>query len=362
MLLPIFSTCRVGVALVTGATGGLGRAIVEALAQHGARVVASDLDMDACRRAVGDWRDGGWDVHATAADLRDAKSIEQLTRSVLRDFGTVDILVHNAGVQGPAGSLGSTSERDWDTVMDINARSALILSRNLFPAMERAGRGSIVFLSSIAGLRGNRAIGLYGLSKGTLGRCVMVEFTDSSIQDLTNGVLSNLPLPTRHELFDVQLSAMAIELAEEALQGWPNGKLYYHGLCVAMVGVLSHRYVGQARCTDAARATRLASRERQRVLDLIEAELGNDLGLSRLATQAGLSPYHFARVFKDTFGTTPHKYVQQRRLEAAAVALRCEPGQSIADISVALGFSSQAHMTQLMRLHFGMTPGSLRRS
>lgn len=156
------------VALVTGATGGLGRAIVEALAQHGARVVASDLDMDACRRAVGDWRDGGWDVHATAADLRDAKSIEQLTRSVLRDFGTVDILVHNAGVQGPAGSLGSTSERDWDTVMDINARSALILSRNLFPAMERAGRGSIVFLSSIAGLRGNRAIGLYGLSKATL--------------------------------------------------------------------------------------------------------------------------------------------------------------------------------------------------
>ncbi|MDP3812394.1 MAG: AraC family transcriptional regulator [Hydrogenophaga sp.] len=199
------------------------------------------------------------------------------------------------------------------------------------------------------------------LWEGTPGRCVMVEFTDAGMKHLTHGVLSSLPLPTKHELFDTQLSTLALDLAEEALRGWPNGKLYYHGLCVSLVGVLSHRYVGQARCIDTVRPTRLAHREQQRVLDLIEAELGNDLSLSRLATQAGLSPYHFARVFKESFGITPHKYVQRRRLEAAAVALQHEPGRSIADISLGLGFSSQAHMTQLMRMHFGVTPGSMRR-
>ncbi len=176
---------RSRVALVTGATGGLGRAIVEALAAHGAKVVASDLNAESCQQAVAQWRGAGLDVHARVADLRDPRSIEQLTESVLRDFEAVDILVHNAGVQGPAGPICATSESDWDTVMDINLRSALTLSRGILPSMAKVGGGSIVFLSSIAGLRGNRAIGLYGLSKAALSqmaRNLAVEWGPSGVR------------------------------------------------------------------------------------------------------------------------------------------------------------------------------------
>lgn len=176
---------RSRVALVTGATGGLGRAIVEALAAHGAKVVASDLNAESCQQAVAQWRGAGLDVHARAADLRDPRSIEQLTESVLRDFEAVDILVYNAGVQGPAGPICATTESDWDMVMDINLRSALTLSRGILPSMAKIGGGSIVFLSSIAGLRGNRAIGLYGLSKAALSqmaRNLAVEWGPSGVR------------------------------------------------------------------------------------------------------------------------------------------------------------------------------------
>lgn len=173
------------VALATGATGGLGRAIVEALAAQGATVIASDLNADACQKAAEEWRHAGLDVHDRAADLRDGKSIQSLTDWVLSEFSTVDILVHNAGVQGPAGPITATTDADWDTVMDINLRSALTLSRGVLPAMAKAGGGSIVFLSSIASLRGNRAIGLYGLSKAALSqmaRNLAVEWGPSGVR------------------------------------------------------------------------------------------------------------------------------------------------------------------------------------
>jgi NAD(P)-dependent dehydrogenase (short-subunit alcohol dehydrogenase family) len=71
-------------------------------------------------------------------------------------------------VQGPAGPIGDTTDADWDRVMDINLRSAVALSNALAPHMARRGGGSIVLMASIAGLRGNRSIGLYGLSKAAL--------------------------------------------------------------------------------------------------------------------------------------------------------------------------------------------------
>jgi AraC family transcriptional regulator len=66
-------------------------------------------------------------------------------------------------------------------------------------------------------------------------------------------------------------------------------------------------------------------------------------------------------VFKASFGTTPHRYVQRRRLEAAVAALQRQGARSIADIALDHGFASQAHMTDLMRRHFGVTPRAVRR-
>jgi NAD(P)-dependent dehydrogenase (short-subunit alcohol dehydrogenase family) len=82
--------------------------------------------------------------------------------------GEVDVLVCNAGVQGPAAPIAAATDADWQQVMDINLRAAVRLTSRLIPGMAARGEGSVVLMSSIAGLRGNRAIGLYGLSKAAL--------------------------------------------------------------------------------------------------------------------------------------------------------------------------------------------------
>lgn len=147
-------------ALVTGATQGLGLAIAQCLAEHGAKVVVSDRDPAACERVAA----GLPAARAMAADLCDARAIDALAEAA----GAVDILVCNAGVQGPAGPLAAATDADWQQVMEINLRAAVRLSGRLIPRMAERGTGSVVLLSSIAGLRGNRSIGLYGLSKAAL--------------------------------------------------------------------------------------------------------------------------------------------------------------------------------------------------
>ena len=82
--------------------------------------------------------------------------------------GPLDILVCNAGIQGPAGPLANASDADWQQVFDINLRAAARLCALVLPGMAARGGGSAVLISSIAGLRGNRLMGLYGLTKAAL--------------------------------------------------------------------------------------------------------------------------------------------------------------------------------------------------
>ena len=156
------------VALVTGATGGLGAAICRVLAAQGASILACDRDSDACQRMAEELRNGQGQALALPADLADIPGITTLVQKALAWKGQVDILVCNAGIQGPAGSLSDIGDIDWQQVMDINLRASVELSRHLLPAMALAGGGSVILMSSIAGIRGNKAIGLYGLSKAAL--------------------------------------------------------------------------------------------------------------------------------------------------------------------------------------------------
>ena len=151
-------------ALVTGATQGLGLAIAQALASHGARLIASDRDAAACERTATELQRAGHEAMAISADLASAEAIDALCEAA----GPVDVLVCNAGIQGPAGPIATATDADWQQVMDINLRAAVRLSSRLIPGMAARGGGSVILMSSIAGLRGNRAIGLYGLSKAAL--------------------------------------------------------------------------------------------------------------------------------------------------------------------------------------------------
>lgn len=156
------------VALVTGATGGLGAAIGHALAAHGARVILSDQDAAGCESAAAKMREQGFEARGLPCDLRDIASLEDFIVHAIRIWGRVDTLVCNAGVQGPAGPIGKISRADWEAVMQVNLAAPLALTTHLIPQMAERGGGSVVLMSSIAGLRGNQAIGLYALSKAGL--------------------------------------------------------------------------------------------------------------------------------------------------------------------------------------------------
>lgn len=156
------------VALVTGAARGLGRATAEALGAHGAAVVLADLDGPACEVAAAELRSVGIDALAVSCDVGEAAAAGRLADLAVGWRGRIDVLVCNAGVQGPAGPLAAVADADWDRVFEVNLRSAARLANRIVPAMVGQGGGSVVFMSSIAGLRGNRAIGLYGLSKAAL--------------------------------------------------------------------------------------------------------------------------------------------------------------------------------------------------
>lgn len=200
--------------------------------------------------------------------------------------------------------------------------------------------------------------------EGRPGRCVCIELADADVQAMTNGALPSIALVTRHEVFDDRLSRLVLALADEALAGLPGGRLHAQGLSIALLGLLDQAYAARRHPSLGAQAApgRLGDLQRQRVLQAIHDGLGSDLSLSRLAQEAGMSTFHFARVFKATFGATAHRYVQDRRLEAAVSALQADPHRPIADIALDLGFSSQSHLTELMRRRLRTTPGEVRRA
>jgi NAD(P)-dependent dehydrogenase (short-subunit alcohol dehydrogenase family) len=156
------------VALVTGGTQGLGLAICKLLVEHGAHVVVSDIDDNACQSTTIALREQGGAAQGIACDLSAHGAAQDLVRRAILEVGPVDVLVCNAGIQGPAGPLAEASEDDWQAVFALNLRAAAHLCNSAIPGMAARGGGSVVLMSSIAGVRGNRNIGLYGMSKAAL--------------------------------------------------------------------------------------------------------------------------------------------------------------------------------------------------
>lgn len=154
--------------LVTGASSGLGLAIAQACAAHGAAVALAGLDGAGCEREAASLREAGHSAVSMACDVADAHDCERTVDLVLECFGRLDTLVSNAGIEGPVGPLAQASEADWRRVLDINLMGAAWLTGHAIPHMARRGGGSVILVASIAGLRGNKAIGAYGVSKAAL--------------------------------------------------------------------------------------------------------------------------------------------------------------------------------------------------
>jgi AraC family transcriptional regulator len=194
--------------------------------------------------------------------------------------------------------------------------------------------------------------------QGSTGETASVRLPPRVTMRFLQDEAEHFDLQTRYEVDDAKLQRLVHDLADEVQAGLPNGVLYADGLTLALYGWLLRHYAGVP--TARLRTPTLSPAQMRRVRELIEAHIGEPLSVEMLAGVAGLSPYHFARLFKTSFGTTPHQYVLQLRAELAMQLLKSERERPIADIAAALGFASQSHLTHLLLSRTGLTPARWR--
>jgi dehydrogenase/reductase SDR family protein 4 len=153
------------VAIVTGASRGIGRAIAEVFAREGARVVICGRKQETLNQVA---LEIGPSVKATACHVGRADQIENLVAFTAREFGSVDILVNNAATNISFGPCLEIDEAQFDKMIEINLKSAFRLVKAVAPGMCERGSGSIINIASVAGLRPQRHSLLYSMTKAAL--------------------------------------------------------------------------------------------------------------------------------------------------------------------------------------------------
>jgi 2-dehydro-3-deoxy-D-gluconate 5-dehydrogenase len=161
------------VAIVTGGNGGIGLGMARGLADAGASIVVAARDATKSQAAVADLAARGVRAAAVATDVTDPASVGRLIETTARDFGRIDILINNAGmnIRKPAHELALD---EWRKVIDTNLSSAFICSQAVYPAMKKAGGGKIINIGSMMSIFGASFAPAYAASKGGI-----VQFTKS---------------------------------------------------------------------------------------------------------------------------------------------------------------------------------------
>lgn len=156
------------VAIVTGASKGIGRAIAEALASHGAHVVVSSRKQEAVDEVAEAIQKISHQASATSCHMGDMEAISALAKGVIATYGGVDIVVNNAAVNPVFGPVEDADEAAFDKIMNINVKGPLELAKHCLDSMKSRGGGSIVNISSIEGISPGKGLGLYSVSKSAL--------------------------------------------------------------------------------------------------------------------------------------------------------------------------------------------------
>jgi len=183
-------------ALVTGGSKGIGKAVARGLAEAGANVAISARHEDELKRAKNEIGDNlSVKVASFVADMNDRAAVKKLAADVLKTFGRCDILFNNAGSNKPQ-ALVDTTDEVWDSIVELNLTSCMLLSREIVPAMIKNKWGRIIYTSSIMGLASNPARGCYSATKAALIGMARAQALELGPHGITVNCLAPGPIAT----------------------------------------------------------------------------------------------------------------------------------------------------------------------
>ena len=231
------------VALITGSSRGIGKAIAMRMAEHGAKVVISSRKLDACERVAAEINaaHGAGRAIAVAASISSKPDLERLVATTHERFGQIDVLVCNAASNPYYGPQAGISDDQFRKVLDNNIVSNHWLCQLVAPQMMERRDGSIVIVSSIGGLRGSSIIGAYCISKAAdmqLARNLAVEWGPDNIRVNTIAPGNMLTQMHRDELrYRADVEGLGQEEMESAVRrGIPLGR---HGTGEDVAGAVA---------------------------------------------------------------------------------------------------------------------------
>jgi NAD(P)-dependent dehydrogenase (short-subunit alcohol dehydrogenase family) len=166
------------VAIITGAATGIGRATALLFAGEGASVVIADVNEDDAQRTVANIEDEGGSARFVQADVSEAEDVQALMERAAEEMSGIDVIVNNAGAQR-SGAVTEFEESEWDLLMRVNPRSCFLGAKYGVPHLRERGGGSIVNVSSLAGLKGGPGMTAYSASKGAI-----IAFTRALAEEL----------------------------------------------------------------------------------------------------------------------------------------------------------------------------------
>lgn len=156
------------VAIITGASKGIGESMARGLAEFGASVVVSSRNQEAVEAVAADFRSHGFNARGISCHVGDEKQLDNLVEKTVSEYGGVDILINNAAINPTFSPLQENGVEIFDKVMSVNVRACHSLANRCYLIMKDRGGGSIINIASVEGLKPSQGLGIYSVSKAAL--------------------------------------------------------------------------------------------------------------------------------------------------------------------------------------------------
>ena len=156
------------VAIVTGASKGIGESIARGMAEFGAKVVISSRNQDAVDAVATTFQEDGLEATGIACHVGETEQLQQLVDKTMEKYGRIDIIVNNAATNPVYAPIDKVESSAFDKIMSVNVKSPFAFANMVYPIMKKQGNGSIIHISSVAGKRPDDKLGIYSVSKAAL--------------------------------------------------------------------------------------------------------------------------------------------------------------------------------------------------